>query len=140
MGDLWEAVENRVSALSQLRVRRVLGRWCLWYFGFTKQETASCDPDTPALAAAQWPEGLETTQCDGQGQVTDRTAMAVLLRGVTDVPEALPVSASEGRGCTAVCAPVPPSPPHSPPPGLGHPHSAAEVPTRTRALEAFPGS
>lgn len=83
MGDLWEAVENRVSGLSQLRVRRVLGRWRLWYFGFTKQETASCDPGTPALAAARWPEGLETTQCDGQGQVTDRTAMAVLLRGVT---------------------------------------------------------
>lgn len=83
MGDLWEAVENRVSGLSQLRVRRVLGRWRLWYFGFTKQEIASCDPGTPALAAARWPEGLETTQRDGQGQVTDRTAMAVLLRGVT---------------------------------------------------------
>lgn len=81
-----------------------------------------------------------------QHSVTDKGKSQTGLRWLCcleespDVAEALPVSASEGRGCTAVCAPVPPSPPHSPPPGLGHPHSAAEVPTRTRALEAFPGS
>lgn len=65
--------------------------------GVTTQENreAFWDPekdlDTPSLEIARWLECTETTQCEGPGQVTDRTVMAVLLRVV-----ALTVTCGQG--------------------------------------------